>query len=543
MDKKYNGMTADEVDAGFAKLLANNELDKLKQQSVVEPTPKAPEPNSARAEFIDSLINREQIDKLKAIRDGVLVDVAKELYEQPLRIKYGLKIPDERFNNYSDFEKMIEDDSLSWTFNTGEVIIKPGMLSRVYDQTSTYGGVHELWKRILAQREAERGQPAEKTPDEATAEKEDDQPPAGTDTTQPPADAKDVLQEQKKETKEESDVDRIVREAEKIGNELTEINEMLKQEIEKLKKRQEGIERRTKEAQKGQEAVDKKIKEIAAEIEKLKAERQKENIEDAKLQIGSSTEASADHPGRNEDHLVVTADGKGVIICDGLGDQAARLAGEAINKALAQNTAEKTDAQIEEIIKQGLIAADQEMFEKNQADSTNMESTASVAYIWEGANKKREALIGNIGDSPVYLWHDGSLLLLTNDDRLYRNDLDEDAATVIQRKLSNAKSAAELTDDEQRWFANRDLRQAVGRGNAQPNLIHYGYLEKGDRIIIGSDGIFDNLTTDEITEIIASNQNADNKTISQALVNAAKTRSGETHFRASPDDITVAIIG
>ncbi|MEO5949785.1 MAG: PP2C family serine/threonine-protein phosphatase, partial [Candidatus Saccharimonas sp.] len=73
-------------------------------------------------------------------------------------------------------------------------------------------------------------------------------------------------------------------------------------------------------------------------------------------------------------------------------------------------------------------------------------------------------------------------------------------------------------------------------------------LQRGDTILLTSDGIHDNLTDDEIAEIVANRRDT-----AQMLVRAAQARSHESHnqvidtedgpyeadyFRPKPDDMT-----
>jgi len=64
----------------------------------------------------------------------------------------------------------------------------------------------------------------------------------------------------------------------------------------------------------------------------------------------------------------------------------------------------------------------------------------------------------------------------------------------------------------------------------------------GDRILLCSDGIHDNLTNDEIEEIV---KQADSTTVAQTLVEHALERSRQESsvtMRAKPDDMTAVVI-
>lgn len=64
-------------------------------------------------------------------------------------------------------------------------------------------------------------------------------------------------------------------------------------------------------------------------------------------------------------------------------------------------------------------------------------------------------------------------------------------------------------------------------------------LQTGDRVLLTSDGIHDNLTRTEIEEILKSKT----KDPARAIVEAARTRSLDNeHLRAKPDDMSAVVL-
>jgi serine/threonine protein phosphatase PrpC len=107
--------------------------------------------------------------------------------------------------------------------------------------------------------------------------------------------------------------------------------------------------------------------------------------------------------------------------------------------------------------------------------------------------------------------------------------------------LSNVASEDQLDTPEKRQaFRERNILD-VGLW-AEPDYPAPQYavsvvrVPLGSKLILCTDGLSDNLTDNEIQEILASAQPLRG---AKALVEAAKRRSEENNFRAKPDDCTV----
>lgn len=108
----------------------------------------------------------------------------------------------------------------------------------------------------------------------------------------------------------------------------------------------------------------------------------------------------------------------------------------------------------------------------------------------------------------------------------------------FKNKLDEVESRDQLTDEEFMWFRSRNITKAVGSGQGFPNVNSYEEtLVTGDRVILTSDGVHDNLTFSEIEEIAAGEGD-----IAEILVKMAKERLQSDHFRAKPDDISVVVV-
>jgi protein phosphatase len=103
--------------------------------------------------------------------------------------------------------------------------------------------------------------------------------------------------------------------------------------------------------------------------------------------------------------------------------------------------------------------------------------------------------------------------------------------------------AEELTDSEINYFRMRGgITQALG-GPLLPEIhIDQIPIAIGDRILLCTDGIHDNLTDLEIEEIL---RKAPRNAVARLLVEYALLRSREerqTTIRAKPDDMTAIVM-
>lgn len=118
--------------------------------------------------------------------------------------------------------------------------------------------------------------------------------------------------------------------------------------------------------------------------------------------------------------------------------------------------------------------------------------------------------------------------------------LDEAGMKQVQKRLSNAQTAAGLSPEERRAFRFRNLiTQGLGYESIEPHTTATE-IQPGDRVLLTTDGIHDNLIQDEMEGTLKSSadvqQSADN------MVEAAAQRSAEKGDRANPDDMTTLVV-
>ena len=167
----------------------------------------------------------------------------------------------------------------------------------------------------------------------------------------------------------------------------------------------------------------------------------------------------------NEDYCVITENS--AVICDGVGSTkngllASSLAAEHISSELSRIPDVVEDSTMVEYIMAGLLLSSNQYIKDQQASLGNsMASTASVAKIVQrrvGDRLRTYAIIGNVGDSPVYVMRDGKVIEITN----YHN----------RRKLPPSKK-----------------RPALGKQLAVIPRVYWVRLKKGDQLCLTSNGV------------------------------------------------------
>ncbi len=267
------------------------------------------------------------------------------------------------------------------------------------------------------------------------------------------------------------------------------------------------------------------------------------------LQVSAESTASENHPDRNEDSFFVLPNKKACGVFDGLGGHAAGnkasgLARDAVEKSLGSLSDGLTLEQAREAVEKTLLNASAEVFDQAQKDHNNMATTGSVVYIWEGKAEEKKAVIGNVGDSRVYLFRRGKLEQITLDDnQIRRQILNEAEARQIQSKLNNATSAEQLSKSERDFFNSRNIiSQTLGSYRSVSPRLHVVDFMPGDMILACSDGISDNLTDNQIGEILLYSSSSD-LALKNLVKEALKTsRDDRSNIRSKPDDMTAIVI-
>ena len=200
-------------------------------------------------------------------------------------------------------------------------------------------------------------------------------------------------------------------------------------------------------------------------------------------------------------------------VCDGMGGHAA---GE-VASSIAVETISKTAPHAAEpaLLAAAVEAANAAVIEAagNGVGRPGMGCTATAAYIEDST-----IAIAHVGDSRAYLMHEGTLIRITRDHSYVEELVD----------------AGEITADEARTHPNRSvITRALGSDPAM-YADHFALnIEKGDRLILCSDGMSGMLPDNEIETIVQQSSTA--QICTDNLVDAALAAGGA-------DNVTVIVV-
>jgi protein phosphatase len=207
-----------------------------------------------------------------------------------------------------------------------------------------------------------------------------------------------------------------------------------------------------------------------------------------------------------------------LLVCDGMGgaaagEVAARVAAESIRHRLVDGGDRVADHPTESL--QAAVA------EANQAvraevaahpEKKGMGTTCTAAVL-----SRQSLVIANVGDSRAYLLRDGRLHPLTRDQ------------SVVSKLLESGVLRPEQADHHP---LRHVLLQAVGTSAQVAPAITEIELEKGDRIMICSDGLHGCVSNDRIEAALRDTREVSAAT--QKLVQLALDAGG-------PDNVTVLV--
>jgi protein phosphatase len=259
---------------------------------------------------------------------------------------------------------------------------------------------------------------------------------------------------------------------------------------------------------------------------------------------------------RDEDRLLVDPSAALYGVFDGAGGHgdgaaAASAAAEAVNRRVRAELPGCRDLEsIQALLDRALADADAAVaaLDAGRADSSTSPSatTASVALICRrpADGPRLVAVIANLGDSRVQLLHGGRLQTVTLD-HSYLSEPDPMVAMARQDRLDAARLLTDLDDPMDRAaFAHRHLLANAITGAGVQDVRHYLVdLLPGDRLVLDSDGIHDNLTSAELQAVLSEAASAPEA--AEQVVSEAWTRSEEETEelgRAKPDDMTILVL-
>src|SRR5690349_10788451 len=162
------------------------------------------------------------------------------------------------------------------------------------------------------------------------------------------------------------------------------------------------------------------------------------------------------------------------IVADGMGGHAA---GEVASEMAVRITSQAigslrglSDEEASERVRSAIRAANDAIFERTLAehDKRGMGTTATVLVLLP-----QRYLIGQVGDSRAYLFRDGQFQQLTKDHSYVQEQVDAGLLTPDQARVHPYSNV---------------ITRCVGAGIDVVPDIYFGRLEKGDVLLLASDG-------------------------------------------------------
>lgn len=229
-----------------------------------------------------------------------------------------------------------------------------------------------------------------------------------------------------------------------------------------------------------------------------------------RLDIGEATDTGMvrDH---NEDGYVVDRDLRFAAIADGMGGhRGGEVASATALDALHASFAEQGG------LHDAVVAANTAVVQRAHADQglRGMGTTLTAGVLGDDDT----LLIGHVGDSRAYLFHDGELTRITTDH------------SVVEELIA----AGEITEaDRERDPRRSMITRAIGLDDDVDVDLYPVALVSGDRVMLCSDGLTSMVDEATISGVLAAE--ADPNIAARRLVEAANAAGGA-------DNITVVLL-
>jgi len=223
------------------------------------------------------------------------------------------------------------------------------------------------------------------------------------------------------------------------------------------------------------------------------------------------------HTGRrktNEDAMLVDVELGLFVVADGMGGHNAGEVASTIAVSVLRDFFATAAARTEHALADGLaLANDQVLAASDRPEYAGMGTTVVAACVTDD-----QVLFGNVGDSRIYLWRDGRLTQLSQDDSWVSRVLGETALSE---------------DDIQRHPMRHVLTKVVGlRADMEPS-IGVNTFGPGDTLLLCSDGLHGSVPDPAIAEMLVAS--ASPEATARQLVDQALSRG-------ATDNITVILV-
>lgn len=287
--------------------------------------------------------------------------------------------------------------------------------------------------------------------------------------------------------------------------------------------------------------------------------------------LGNLESRKGDTHDENEDSLILDHAHQLYAVFDGVsGVEGGKIASETakniFEKKFTSLPFELSENEAVENMRSMLQEAHSEICKIKVAEMDSAPGTTAtiLKFFRNPQTKKLYGVVGNVGDSRLYQISRGIFRRITEDhnkeyqenmDRQGKKDVFVSGLKIVDAKTKGVEDILDTwggtdfnTPDGTNVFAQSKRRNVItsslGVTNSRPNYVDVVIIRDifpGDRFLLTSDGIHDNLTTSEIRTVLEETSDA------QKLVEAAYKRSLEIgeeggNLRAKPDDMTAVCL-
>ncbi|HJU64942.1 MAG TPA: Stp1/IreP family PP2C-type Ser/Thr phosphatase [Gemmatimonadaceae bacterium] len=235
------------------------------------------------------------------------------------------------------------------------------------------------------------------------------------------------------------------------------------------------------------------------------------------LAVAARTDTGMIRSGNEDSYFAEANRERGLfVVADGMGGHAAgEVASEMAVQIVARELsliAHASTTEISDKLAQALKRANVAIYERTiaEVDKQGMGTTASVLMLSDG-----KYLIGQVGDSRVYLLRDGALRQLTKDHSYVQEQVD----------------AGFLTPEQARYhpYSNVITRCVGASAEVEPDT-YEGEVKKGDVFLVASDGLTGMVDDRRLLQLLMAR--ASPQRIVDALISEANGRGGLDNITA-----------
>ena len=233
-------------------------------------------------------------------------------------------------------------------------------------------------------------------------------------------------------------------------------------------------------------------------------------------------------------------------VLDGMGGHKGGAEASKIGKSMETTLLSKTPTSVEDA-KENIrvafsMAQENILYNARKPELEGMGTTGTIVQIVDNPDGTQTAVMGNVGDSRAYIFRGGKLEAITIDDSSFTMGKPYEEAKATQARLSNIviNNSAEAAE----YFALRNrVGSALGSKDGITPNIYTVNLHAGDKLILTTDGVHDNLTDRDIEAVMRIH--TDPEAAVKRLTENAKTISEigkEGYQRSKRDDITAVVV-